>query len=50
VLLCRAAKPVAESHIAKDAPGQIPSNPKTSPDGATDGHHEGEKGYFGLGW
>jgi hypothetical protein len=31
VLLCRAAKPVAESHIAKDAPRQIPSNPKTSP-------------------
>jgi hypothetical protein len=31
VLLCRAAKPVAESHIAKDAPRQIPSNLKTSP-------------------
>ena len=31
MLLCRAAKPVAESHIAKDAPRQIPSNLKTSP-------------------
>jgi tripartite-type tricarboxylate transporter receptor subunit TctC len=31
VLLCRAAKPVAESHIAKDAPRQIPSNPNWPP-------------------